>query len=131
MAFDTTFPVLIVDDYASMRRIMRSLLQRLGFDQVDEAADANEGLAKMRARHYGLVISDWNMEPLSGYEFLKSVRSDHALGKTPFILVTASEKEDYALKARAAGADAYLVKPFAETVLLKTIQSATSPAKAA
>ena len=131
MTLITTFPILIVDDYVSMRRIMRSLLLRLGFDDVDQAADANEGLSMMRRRSYGLIISDWNMEPLSGYDFLQAVRADKALHKTPFILVTASERDDYAVKARAAGADAYLVKPFSEIVLLRTIESATSLAKAA
>ena len=112
MAVDTTMPVLVVDDYKTMVRIIRNLLKQLGFDDVDEAADGKEALAKMRARRYGLVISDWNMEPMTGYELLKEVRADTSLARTPFIMVTAESKTENVIAAKKAGVNNYIVKPF-------------------
>ena len=111
MAVDTTMPVLVVDDYKTMVRIIRSLLKQLGFDDVDEASDGREALAKMRRRRYGLVISDWNMEPMSGYQLLKEIRADADLARTPFIMVT-SESRAGNLAARKAGVNDCIVKPF-------------------
>jgi two-component system chemotaxis response regulator CheY len=88
MAIDMTMPVLVVDDYNTMIRIIRNLLKQLGFEDVDDASDGSAALAKMRDKKYGLVISDWNMEPMTGYELLKEVRADPGLNKTPFIMVT-------------------------------------------
>jgi two-component system chemotaxis response regulator CheY len=105
-------PVLVVDDYKTMIRIIRNLLKQLGFDDVDEAADGKEALAKMRARRYGLVISDWNMEPMTGYELLKEVRADTSLARTPFIMVTAESKTENVIAAKKAGVNNYIVKPF-------------------
>jgi two-component system chemotaxis response regulator CheY len=112
MAVDMTMPVLVVDDYKTMVRIIRNLLKQLGFDDVDEAADGKEALAKMRARRYGLVISDWNMEPMTGYELLKEVRADASLARTPFIMVTAESKTENVIAAKKAGVNNYIVKPF-------------------
>ena len=112
MAVDTTIPVLVVDDYKTMIRIIRNLLKQLGFDDVDEATDGTEALAKMKARKYGLVISDWNMEPMTGYELLKEVRSDPGLSRTPFIMVTAESKTENVIAAKKAGVNNYIVKPF-------------------
>ena len=112
MAVDTTMPVLVVDDYKTMIRIIRNLLKQLGFDDVDEAADGKEALAKMRERRYGLVISDWNMEPMTGYELLKEVRADTSLARTPFIMVTAESKTENVIAAKKAGVNNYIVKPF-------------------
>ena len=81
MAIDLSMPVLVVDDYKTMIRIIRNLLKQLGFSDIDDAADGTEALAKMQQRQYGLVISDWNMEPMTGYELLKEVRSDENLMK--------------------------------------------------
>ena len=92
MALDLQMPVLVVDDYKTMIRIIRNLLKQLGFEDIDDAADGTEALEKMKQRRYGLVISDWNMEPMTGYELLKQVRSDSGLNKTPFIMVTAESK---------------------------------------
>ena len=86
--------VLVVDDYSTMRRIIRNLLTQIGYSEIDEAADGNEALAKLRAVHYGLVISDWNMEPMTGYDLLKQVRADDKLKTTPFIMVTAESKTE-------------------------------------
>ena len=103
MALDPSMPVLVVDDYSTMVRIIRNLLHQLGFSDVDDANDGAAALAKMRAKRYGLVISDWNMEPMSGYELLLQVRADPALGETPFIMVTAESKTDNVIAARKAG----------------------------
>ena len=76
MAFDAGTSILVVDDYQTMVRIIRNLLKQLGFENVDEASDGSEALAKMREKRYGLIISDWNMQPMTGYELLKQVRAD-------------------------------------------------------
>ena len=117
MAIDMSMPVLVVDDYNTMIRIIRNLLKQLGFDDVDDASDGSATLAKMREKKYGLVISDWNMEPMTGYELLKEVRADPGLNKTPFIMVTAESKTENVIAAKQAGADNYIIKPFnAETL---------------
>jgi two-component system chemotaxis response regulator CheY len=112
MAVDMGLPILIVDDYKTMLRIVRNLLKQLGFHNVDEASDGSEALTKMRGKEYGLVISDWNMEPMTGYQLLKEVRADDSLQKTPFIMVTAESKTDNVVAAKQAGVNNYIVKPF-------------------
>nr|WP_245999282.1 response regulator [Eilatimonas milleporae] len=112
MAVDMGLPILIVDDYKTMLRIVRNLLKQLGFDNVDEATDGAQALQKARAKQYGLIISDWNMEPMTGYELLKEVRADNQLKDTPFIMVTAESKTDNVIAAKKAGVNNYIVKPF-------------------
>ena len=113
-------PVLVVDDYQTMIRIIRNLLKQLGFENVDEAADGREALGKLRGKKYGLVISDWNMEPMTGYELLREVRSDEVLKSTPFIMVTAESKTENVIAAKKAGVNNYIVKPFnAQTLKMK------------
>lgn len=120
MAVDTSMSVLIVDDYKTMLRIIRNLLKQIGFENVDDAADGAEALEKLRGKDYGLVISDWNMEPMTGFELLKEVRADDKMRKTPFIMVTAESKTDNVVAAKQAGVDNYIVKPFnAETLKSK------------
>jgi len=119
MTVDMSMPVLVVDDYKTMIRIIRNLLKQLGFTNVDDAADGSEALAKMRGRKYGLVISDWNMEPMTGYELLKEVRSDEHLAPTPFIMITAESKTENVIAAKKAGVNNYIVKPF-NAATLKT-----------
>ena len=120
MAIDLSMPVLVVDDYSTMVRIIRNLLRQLGFEDVDDASDGQLALAKMRTKKYGLVISDWNMEPMTGYELLKEVRADPGLSKTPFIMVTAESKTENVIAAKKAGVNNYIVKPFnAETLKSK------------
>src|ERR1700704_6962742 len=87
MAVDPSMPILVVDDYNTMIRIIRNLLRQLGFSDVDDAPDGSAALSKMQSKHYGLVISDWNMEPMTGFDLLREVRSDPALGNTTFIMV--------------------------------------------
>ncbi len=119
MALDLSMPVLVVDDYKTMIRIIKNLLKQLGFEDVDDAADGTEALTKMQDRRYGLVISDWNMEPMTGYELLKQVRSSESLSKTPFIMVTAESKTENVIAAKKAGVNNYIVKPF-NAATLKT-----------
>ncbi|WP_350332888.1 response regulator [Coralliovum pocilloporae] len=120
MALDMNMPVLVVDDYKTMIRIIKNLLKQLGFSDVDDAADGTEAFQKMKDRKYGLVISDWNMEPMTGYELLKHVRSDEHLNKTPFIMVTAESKTENVIAAKKAGVNNYIVKPFnAQTLKAK------------
>jgi two-component system chemotaxis response regulator CheY len=120
MAVDLSMPILVVDDYNTMIRIIRNLLRQLGFQDIDDANDGTAALAKMRDKRYGLVISDWNMEPMTGYELLKQVRSDPDLQGTPFIMVTAESKTENVVAAKQAGVNNYIVKPFnADTLKTK------------
>jgi len=123
MALDLSMPVLVVDDYKTMVRIIRNLLKQLGFENVEDAADGTEALAKMKSRKFGLVISDWNMEPMTGYELLKQVRSDASLTKTPFIMVTAESKTENVIAAKKAGVNNYIVKPFNAQTLKGKIEA--------
>ncbi len=123
MVFDTSMPVLVVDDYNTMIRIIRNLLRQLGFADVDDASDGASALAKMRAKRYGLVISDWNMEPMSGYDLLQQVRADPGLGPTPFIMVTAESKTENVIAAKKAGVNNYIVKPFNAQTLKAKIEA--------
>lgn len=116
-------PILVVDDYKTMIRIIRNLLKQIGFDDVDEAADGSEALGKMREKRYGLVISDWNMEPMTGYELLKEVRGDERLSRTPFIMVTAESKTENVIAAKKAGVNNYIVKPFNAQTLKSKIDA--------
>lgn len=124
MAVDMKMPILIVDDYKTMLRIVRNLLQKLGFSDIDEAMDGTDALAKLKGRKYGLVISDWNMQPMTGYELLRKVRADEDLKSLPFVMVTAESKVENVVAARQAGVNNYIIKPFSAEVLkakLKTV----------
>jgi two-component system chemotaxis response regulator CheY len=112
MAVDLAMPILIVDDYNTMIRIIGNLLKQLGYQNIDNATDGASALAKLREGRYGLVISDWNMEPMSGYDLLKEIRADPKLGKTPFIMITAESKTENVIAAKRAGVSNYIVKPF-------------------
>ncbi|PCJ95967.1 MAG: two-component system response regulator [Hyphomicrobiales bacterium] len=123
MALDLTMPVLVVDDYKTMVRIIRNLLKQLGFNDIDDAADGEEAYQKMEGRKYGLVISDWNMQPMTGYDLLKQVRSTDGMSKTPFIMVTAESKTENVIAAKKAGVNNYIVKPFNAQTLKGKIDS--------
>jgi two-component system chemotaxis response regulator CheY len=123
MAIDMSMPVLVVDDYNTMIRIIRNLLKQLGFEDIDDASDGSAALGKMREKRYGLVISDWNMEPMTGYELLKEVRADPGLTKTPFIMVTAESKTENVIAAKKAGVNNYIVKPFNAQTLKTKIEA--------
>jgi len=120
MAVDKNMNVLIVDDYKTMLRIIRNLLKQLGFNNVDEATDGAMALQMLRVGTYGLVISDWNMEPMTGLQLLREVRADPKLKPVPFIMVTAESKSENVIAAKEAGVSNYIVKPFnAETLKTK------------
>ena len=123
MAVDLSMPVLIVDDYNTMVRIIRNLLRQLGFEHIDDANDGSEALEKMQLRKYGLVISDWNMEGMTGYDLLQQVRSDPGLSTTPFIMVTAESKTENVIAAKKAGVSNYIVKPFNAQTLKSKIDA--------
>ncbi|MBN8955195.1 MAG: response regulator [Rhizobiales bacterium] len=123
MAIDHAMPVLVVDDYSTMIRIIRNLLRQLGFENVDDASDGSAALTKMRNRRYGLVISDWNMEPMTGYELLKQVRAAPEFSRTPFIMVTAEAKTENVIAAKKAGVNNYIVKPFNAQTLKTKIET--------
>jgi len=124
VAVDKNMNILIVDDYNTMLRIIKNLLKQLGFPNVDEASDGGQAFEMVKQKPYGLIISDWNMEPVSGIDFLRNVRgSTESFNKTPFIMVTAESKTENVILAKQAGVNNYIVKPFnAET--LKTKMSA-------
>ena len=117
MSIDKAMNVLIVDDYKTMLRIIRNLLKQIDFNNVEEATDGVEALAKMRTNNFGLVISDWNMAPMTGLQLLQEVRADTRLKQTPFIMITAESKTENVIAAKQAGVSNYIVKPFnAETL---------------
>ena len=119
---DKSTNVLIVDDYKTMLRIIRNLLKQLEFDNVEEASDGQEALAKLRAGSFGLVISDWNMQPMTGLDLLKEVRADARLKDLPFIMITAENKTENVVAAKQAGVSNYIVKPFNAETLREKIE---------
>lgn len=123
-------PILIVDDYSTMVRIMRKLLKTIGYENVDEAESGASALEKIKKKKYGLIISDWNMEPMTGMALLKYVRSNAEHQTTPFILVTAESKADNVVAAREAKVNGYLIKPFSAPVLKERIDAALAGALA-
>jgi two-component system chemotaxis response regulator CheY len=120
---DKNMNVLIVDDYKTMLRIIKNLLGQIGFNNVDEATDGTMAFTKLKEKKYGLVISDWNMEPMSGFELLQKVRADAELKEMPFILVTAESKTENVIAAKQAGVNNYIVKPFNAETLKQKIES--------
>lgn len=127
MAVDKKMPVLVVDDFPTMRKIIRNLLEQLGFNVITEAENGADALRKMRdtggRSTFGLVISDWNMEPMTGLQLLQEVRADSILKGTPFIMVTAESKKENIIAAKEAGVNNYIVKPFNAITLKSKIEA--------
>ena len=120
MAVDLNMQVLIVDDYKTMLRILRNLLRQLNFSNIEEATDGSMALQLLRDMDFGLIISDWNMEPMTGIQLLREVRADDKLKHIPFIMITAESKSENVIAAKEAGVSNYIVKPFnAETLKVK------------
>ncbi|PIR37865.1 MAG: two-component system response regulator [Alphaproteobacteria bacterium CG11_big_fil_rev_8_21_14_0_20_39_49] len=110
---DKHMSILVVDDFKTMRRIVSNLLMQLGFNNIDEAIDGQSALAKISEKEYKMIISDWNMEPMSGFELLQRIRaSDGNIRTVPFIMITAESKPENIIKAKQAGVNNYIVKPF-------------------
>ena len=114
---DKNMSFLVVDDFPTMRRIVRSLLKELGFTNVEEAEDGQDALNKLRAGNFEFVVSDWNMPNLDGLEMLKEIRQDNALKDLPVLMVTAEAKKENIIAAAQAGANGYVVKPFTAATL--------------
>jgi len=123
MSLNLSLPILVVDDYQTMIRILRNLLKQIGFTDVDEASDGTQALEKLGQREYGLVISDWNMAPMTGFELLQKVRADEKLASLPFIMVTAESKTENVIAAKKAGVNNYIVKPFNAQTLKGKIEA--------
>ncbi len=117
MALDLGMRVLVIDDYKTMVRIIRSLLQQLGFQNIDDACDGPTALQLIRSHEYGLILSDWNMSPMTGFDLLTTVRAEAASAQIPFVMVTAEAKTENVIAARKAGANNYIIKPFTLAVL--------------
>lgn len=120
---DRNMAILIVDDYKTMLRIIRNLLKQIGFDNVDEATDGSTALQRLREKNYGLVISDWNMEPMTGLQLLKEIRSDSKLKHIPFIMITSESRTENVIAAKEAGVSNYIVKPFNADTLKQKLQA--------
>ncbi len=114
---DKNMKFLVVDDFSTMRRIIRNLLKELEFTNVDEAEDGLIGLNKLRGSNFDFVVSDWNMPNMTGIDMLKNIRADAALKHLPVLMVTAEAKKENIIEAAQAGADGYVVKPFTAAVL--------------
>ncbi|MDP9108714.1 MAG: chemotaxis response regulator CheY [Pseudomonadota bacterium] len=108
---------LVVDDFSTMRRIVRNLLKELGYTNVDEAEDGSMALSKLRSEQFDFVISDWNMPVMDGLTMLQQIRADPALAKLPVLMVTAEAKKENIIAAAQAGANGYVVKPFTAATL--------------
>lgn len=117
MTVDKNMPILIVDDYKTMLKIIRNLLGELGFTNIEEASNGKEAMEKLKTQNFSLVISDWNMEPMTGLDLLRGVRASDALKKLPFIMVTAEAKADNVVAAKKAGVNNYIIKPFTAATL--------------
>lgn len=124
MIANASIPILLVDDFQTMIRIVRNLLKQIGYENVDEATDGLGALIKMREKTYRLVISDWNMQPMSGIEFLKHVRADKTLSQTAFVMITAESSAELVINAKNAGVDSYIIKPFNGQTLNAKIEEA-------
>ncbi len=119
---DKDIKILIVDDFATMRKVVRNLLKQSGYENVVEAEDGVSAMRSLKTQKIDFVISDWNMPNMSGIELLKAVRADEDLKKTPFLMVTAEALQDNVVAAVKAGVSNYIVKPFTAEVLNEKIQ---------
>lgn len=118
---DTTIKILIVDDFATMRRILKNILKKIGFTQIIEADDGINALKVLEKEKVDLVISDWNMPKMTGIEFLKAVRANTAFKDLPFLMVTAEAQKQNIIEAVQAGVSNYVVKPFTEEVITEKL----------
>ena len=119
---DPNMKILVVDDFSTMRRIVRNLLKELGFSNVHEAEDGVDALAKLRGGDFEFIVSDWNMPNMSGIDLLRAVRADPALKHLPLLMVTAEAKRENIIEAAQAGASGYVVKPFTAATLDEKLQ---------
>lgn len=130
MATDLSLPIMIVDDDNLTCELMTRILNQLGFTHVDRSTNGQDAFDRLKAGRYGLVISDWFMQPITGYDLLKMVRADHDLAKTPFIMVTTRTTIENAVAAKAAGMSGFLLKPFTPQAMRAKIQEVVGPISA-
>ncbi len=123
MTANFAMPILVIDDYRTMVRIIRNLLRQIGYENVDEALNGQQAFEMIKAKRYSLIISDWNMEPMTGYQLLQKVRAEPDGADLPFIMVTAESKTDNVIAARRAGVSHYIVKPFNASTLKAKIDA--------
>lgn len=122
MDFDKKMRILVVDDFATMRKVIRNLLRQIGYQEVIEAEDGVSALRELRSQRIDFIISDWNMPNMSGIDFLRAVRADSELSSIPFLMVTAESLKDNVVEAVKAGVSNYIVKPFTAEVLNEKIE---------
>ncbi len=109
---DPSMKILVVDDFATMRRIVKNLLKQLGFENIEEAEDGKQALSKLKEQKYHFVVSDWNMPNMTGIELLRNVRSDQELKSLSFLMVTAESEKEKVIEAIKTGVNNYIIKPF-------------------
>ncbi|MBW2058923.1 MAG: chemotaxis response regulator CheY [Deltaproteobacteria bacterium] len=126
---DTNMKILVVDDFATMRRIIKNVLREIGYNNIVEADDGATALPKLRTDTIDFVIADWNMPNMTGLELLKAVRSDEALKDIPFLMVTAEAQKDNIIEAIQAGVSNYVVKPFTPETLREKIAQTLAKAQ--
>ncbi len=127
MAVNMNMKILVVDDMKSMVKIIESLLRQLGFRNIDEASDGTKALEKLKSDKFDIVLSDWNMQPMSGFDLLKAIRADAALKHLPVILITAESKVENIVAAKQAGVNNYIVKPFNAVTLKEKLVAVLGP----
>ena len=127
MAVNKKMKILIVDDMRTMVMLISSMLRQMGFDNLDDASDGGAALEKMKTNKYEMILSDWNMEPMNGLDFLKSLRSDPATQALPFMLITAESKVENVIIAKKSGATNYIVKPFSAATLRDKLTAMLGP----
>ncbi|MDT7041880.1 chemotaxis response regulator CheY [Candidatus Nitronereus thalassa] len=119
---DFSIKVLVVDDMSTMRRIVKNVLKQIGYSNIEEAENGEEGLKKLRAGGFGLVVSDWNMPVMMGIDMLRAIRADPELKSVPVLMVTAEAQKENIIEAVQAGVSNYVVKPFTPDALLEKLQ---------
>jgi len=121
--FNFGLKVLVVDDFPTMRRIVKNLLKQIGFENIDEAEDGVQALNKLKSGNYGLIVSDWNMPNMEGIDLLRNIRQEaEPLKNIPFLMVTAEAEKEKVIEAIKAGVDNYIVKPFTAEVLKEKLE---------
>ncbi|MCL0035238.1 response regulator [Thermodesulfovibrionales bacterium] len=114
--------VLVVDDFPTMRRIIKNLLKQIGFEHIEEAENGTQALNKLKNDSFGLVVSDWNMPEMNGITFLRNTRQSEDFKGIPFLMVTAEAEKEKVIEAIKAGVDSYVVKPFTSEILKEKIE---------
>jgi two-component system chemotaxis response regulator CheY len=123
--FNYSIKVLVVDDFPTMRRIVKNLLKQIGFENIDEAEDGVQALIQLKKTKYGLLVTDWNMPNMEGIDLLRNLRKEESLKDLPVLMVTAEAEKEKVIEAIKAGVDNYIVKPFtAETLKEKLLKVA-------